>query len=162
ALRSLESSFVGTIHAFCARLLRERPVEAGVDPAFREMDEPEDHVARGEAWNRYVQSLFVADDPVVGRLPRLHVRFDDLRAAYDESCESPSGCAPIAPELSDPDFSEARRQVAAYLEAVASALPAEPGPDGWTGFESATRRARRLMELLDLERGADLVQVLQA
>jgi len=162
ALRSLESSFVGTIHAFCARLLRERPVEAGVDPAFREMDEPEDHVARGEAWDRYVQSLFVADDPVVGRLARLHVRFDDLRDAYDEICENSDVCVAIGPELSEPDFSEARRQVAAYLEAVASALPAEPGPDGWTGFESATRRARRLMELLDLERGADLVQVLQA
>ena len=38
ALRGLDSSFLGTIHAFCARLLRERPVEARVDPDFREMD----------------------------------------------------------------------------------------------------------------------------
>ena len=41
ALSRLDSGFVGTIHAFCARLLRERPVEAGVDPGFAEMDEPE-------------------------------------------------------------------------------------------------------------------------
>ncbi|MBP1679600.1 MAG: Exonuclease subunit beta [Bacteroidetes bacterium] len=30
----LPSAFVGTIHAFCARLLREHPIEAGVDAGF--------------------------------------------------------------------------------------------------------------------------------
>ena len=41
ALANLEQVFTGTIHSFCARLLRERPVEAGIDPAFLEMDELE-------------------------------------------------------------------------------------------------------------------------
>ncbi len=31
---ALPSAFIGTIHAFCARVLREYPVEAGVDAAF--------------------------------------------------------------------------------------------------------------------------------
>ena len=31
---SLPSAFVGTIHSFCARVLREYPVEAGIDAAF--------------------------------------------------------------------------------------------------------------------------------
>jgi ATP-dependent helicase/nuclease subunit A len=34
ALQQLEEARIGTIHAFCADLLRERPVEAGVDPLF--------------------------------------------------------------------------------------------------------------------------------
>src|SRR3954463_12282892 len=34
ALGSLEEAHVNTIHGFCAELLRERPVEARVDPAF--------------------------------------------------------------------------------------------------------------------------------
>ena len=34
ALSNLERFFAGTIHSFCARLLRERPVEAGVSPGF--------------------------------------------------------------------------------------------------------------------------------
>lgn len=42
ALRSMDWTFMGTIHAFCARLLRERPLEAGLDPAFREMTAQED------------------------------------------------------------------------------------------------------------------------
>lgn len=40
ALARLEEAHVGTIHSFCAEILRRRPVEAGLDPAFVEM-EPE-------------------------------------------------------------------------------------------------------------------------
>ena len=38
ALRELEIARIGTIHAFAAGLLRERPVEAGVDPGFTVTD----------------------------------------------------------------------------------------------------------------------------
>jgi len=41
ALRSLEEAHVSTIHGFCAELLRERPVEAGVDPLFKVLTEPQ-------------------------------------------------------------------------------------------------------------------------
>jgi ATP-dependent exoDNAse (exonuclease V) beta subunit len=34
AIYDFEEAHVSTIHGFCADLLRERPVEAGVDPAF--------------------------------------------------------------------------------------------------------------------------------
>src|SRR5579862_6990264 len=34
ALKQLEEARIGTIHSFCADLLRERPVEAQVDPMF--------------------------------------------------------------------------------------------------------------------------------
>ena len=34
----VDRCFIGTIHAFCARILRERPIEAEVDLAFRELE----------------------------------------------------------------------------------------------------------------------------
>lgn len=37
ALDDIDRVFVGTIHAFCSRLLRERPLEVGPDPAFKEL-----------------------------------------------------------------------------------------------------------------------------
>src|ERR1700745_1143251 len=43
ALFNLERFFAGTIHSFCARLLRERPVESGLSPGFNELDEVQDH-----------------------------------------------------------------------------------------------------------------------
>jgi len=39
--RRLEMAPIGTIHSFCARLLRENAVAAGVDPQFRSLDETE-------------------------------------------------------------------------------------------------------------------------
>ena len=39
AIAHLEEAQVSTIHAFCADLLRERPVEAGVDPRFEVLDD---------------------------------------------------------------------------------------------------------------------------
>lgn len=35
----VEGARISTFHGFCSRLLREHPVEAGVDPAFRVVDE---------------------------------------------------------------------------------------------------------------------------
>ncbi|MDQ2979040.1 MAG: UvrD-helicase domain-containing protein, partial [Acidobacteriota bacterium] len=162
ALRGIESSFLGTIHAFCARLLRERPVEAGVDPDFQEMDEPENNVARDAAWELFVQRLFVDDAPVVPRLSSLGIRLSHLQKAYEALCDNSDVEAAIGPETLEPDFTEARRQVQVFLEKAVLALPPEAGPDGWTGFEQAVRRAVRLLSLLDVQRGADFVQVLQA
>ena len=37
--RRLERAYISTIHGFCARLLREYAIEAGVDPRFQVLDE---------------------------------------------------------------------------------------------------------------------------
>ena len=42
ALENIEKMFVGTVHSFCARLIREHPVQAGISPGFRELEEAED------------------------------------------------------------------------------------------------------------------------
>ena len=36
--RAAESAYISTIHGFCARLLRENALSAGIDPAFRVVD----------------------------------------------------------------------------------------------------------------------------
>lgn len=41
AIAHLEEARIGTIHSFCGDILRERPVEARVDPAFEELSEDE-------------------------------------------------------------------------------------------------------------------------
>ena len=39
--RLLETAYIGTIHSFCLRLLRENPIEAGIDPYFSVLSEGE-------------------------------------------------------------------------------------------------------------------------
>ncbi|MGC9318439.1 MAG: UvrD-helicase domain-containing protein, partial [Armatimonadota bacterium] len=43
AAREMAVAPIGTIHALCARLLRESAVQAGVDPRFRQLDETQQH-----------------------------------------------------------------------------------------------------------------------
>jgi ATP-dependent helicase/nuclease subunit A len=38
--RAVDASWVGTIHGFCARVLRAQPLAAGLDPRFVVLDEP--------------------------------------------------------------------------------------------------------------------------
>ena len=38
--REAEAAWIGTIHGFCARVLRARPLAAGLDPRFTVLDEP--------------------------------------------------------------------------------------------------------------------------
>ena len=50
ALADLERAQISTIHSFCAWLLKERPVEAGVDPQFQVADALQADLLREEAW----------------------------------------------------------------------------------------------------------------
>ncbi len=54
---ALADCHIGTIHSFCARLLRERPVEAGLSPDFREVDADEDALLRARAWKDFAGQL---------------------------------------------------------------------------------------------------------
>src|SRR5438094_235520 len=55
ALQTLEEAHVNTIHGFCAELLRERPVEAAVDPLFAVLTEPQAERLYIRAFNAWVQ-----------------------------------------------------------------------------------------------------------
>jgi ATP-dependent helicase/nuclease subunit A len=82
ALANLEQGFSGTIHSFCAQLLRERPVEAGIDPEFTEMDEIEDALHTAEAWSRYLLDLMFDGGRALDDLRDLGVTSNDLFDAY--------------------------------------------------------------------------------
>ena len=62
ALAGLEEAHVSTIHGFCAELLRERPVEARVDPLFKVLTEGEAERLFDEAFGSWIQAK-LADPP---------------------------------------------------------------------------------------------------
>ena len=64
ALKNLEEAHVGTIHGFCAELLRERPVEAAIDPAFTVLTESQARRCYDEAFMAWLHE--VLEDPPEG------------------------------------------------------------------------------------------------
>jgi ATP-dependent exoDNAse (exonuclease V) beta subunit len=55
ALSRLEEAHIGTIHSFCAEILRQRPVEARIAPGFQEIDEEQAERLYGRAFDAWIQ-----------------------------------------------------------------------------------------------------------
>ena len=67
ALEHLEEASIGTIHSFCAQILRERPVEAVVDPAFEELNEQQASRLYARAFRAWMERKLGAGAPGLRR-----------------------------------------------------------------------------------------------
>ena len=57
ALYDIDRVFIGTIHSFCAGLLRERPLEIGLDPTFEQLPADERVRVESDFWDGYLERL---------------------------------------------------------------------------------------------------------
>ncbi len=62
ALEVLERAQVSTIHALCAAILQERPLECGVAPGFRMADETEADLLFGESWEEWLADALLGSN----------------------------------------------------------------------------------------------------
>jgi ATP-dependent exoDNAse (exonuclease V) beta subunit len=87
AIQRLEEAHVSTIHGFCADLLRERPVEARIDPVFEVLTEPKADRLFNEAFQSWLHAQL--EDPPEGlrRALRRSVWSRDGRGADDGPVE---------------------------------------------------------------------------
>lgn len=151
ALRNLDGAFLGTIHAFCAKLLRERPLEAGLDPGFRELTEMETVRLRRTFWLGYLERLAADADPQLGRLAELGLRPEQLEDLYEKLVEHPDvdfGAGP-PPPLNEGKVATVRAELDALLDRVESLLPSQEPEKGWDPF------AKRMRTLLYQRRSFD-------
>ncbi|MDP2272899.1 MAG: UvrD-helicase domain-containing protein [Archangium sp.] len=77
ALEELEVARIGTIHGLCADLLREYPVEAGVDPLFEVAAEGDAEALLSAAFHRRFQDLLQTQPEGVRRALRRRQRGPD-------------------------------------------------------------------------------------
>ncbi|MFA6110140.1 MAG: UvrD-helicase domain-containing protein, partial [Candidatus Latescibacterota bacterium] len=139
ALGRIDQCFVGTIHSFCAQLLRERPLEAGLDPEFVELDERQEVVLRRQLWDRFVQDCFAAGDPALTRLDELGLRSEDLLSFFVRRCQFSD--LPLKPTRTEPpDLTATLAAAEALADQIRAHLP-DPLPERrdtfMQGFEQA-------------------------
>ncbi|MCM3873293.1 MAG: UvrD-helicase domain-containing protein, partial [Pyrinomonadaceae bacterium] len=70
AVEELEEARIGTIHSFCADLLREHPVEAGIDPLFEVAPDDLASPLFDMAFERWFERQLAAPDEGVRRILR--------------------------------------------------------------------------------------------
>ncbi len=141
ALKGIDQAFVGTIHAFCAHLLRERPIEAGLDPGFEEMLEAENARLRSQYWGSFMERLVSDQDPVLDELDRLGLSIHQLKSAYLHLAENLDVTFP-AEDLDPPspeDLASLQAVFDELLDRTQALMPRQEPPDGWDDLQ---RRAR--------------------
>ena len=161
AVTHMERCFIGTIHSFCARLLRERPIEAGVDLAFEELDPERDAQLRDRAWSDYRAELEARDDKLLTEVAELGLDAEQLRTAFASFALYPDVDEWPAPTVELGDLKPVTRRLHQYvqhMETLVPTFPDERGNDRLMGkYELLVRRAR----VLDLDRTADLMSLLE-
>ncbi|MHB9146302.1 MAG: UvrD-helicase domain-containing protein [Symbiobacteriia bacterium] len=163
ALGNLDRCFLGTIHSFCSRLLRERPIEAGLDPAFAELEEQEDVALRAQVWAEYLEQLRLsgatAPAGVLAVLDELDVSLGDLQEVYSRLSYFPDVEVFWEP-APRPAFAEARKELTAYLKDVKDLLPGFPPEKGWDGLQVSLRKALQRVRVFGIDEERQLLRVL--
>ena len=80
AVSDIERAQVTTIHAFCAALLHERPVEAGVKPDFDVLDELGADLMIDRVWREWLATEMEKGPPPLAAMLRDGIEHEALRA----------------------------------------------------------------------------------
>lgn len=141
ALDDIDRSFIGTIHAFCARLLRERPLEVGLDPAFEELAVEERMAFRRRYWEAYLERLTREEAPVLEALRDAGLRGGQLFDLFDRLVENPDVDFP-AEGADPPDGSEVagvREELEQIVSAGMELMDPKPPDKGWDSLQKKIR-----------------------
>ena len=147
AARDVESTWISTIHGFCARLLRGHAVAAGLDPAFAVLDEAVARSVRDAAWEgAFAAWLEGGGDAALDLAAGFTA--DRLRIAITEvhdALRSAGQTRPRLPAVSETPVPDADALRGAYRTAVAELA----GADEKASILRARAALDRCGELLD-------------
>ena len=125
AVDGIDQCYIGTIHAFCASLLRQRPLEAGLSPDFAEVEQRDEARLQRHSWDRFVENRLAAGDERLAHLARLGHRPEDFYPFFQRRSQYTD--LPLKPtQVARPDLRPCLERVAVLVETAATRLPA-PG-----------------------------------
>jgi len=159
ALEHMDRAFIGTINSFCARLLRERPLEAGLNPEFEEIEGLEERLLEERAWDEYLLKVRLQEPRLLQALDQLDVSPQDLKEAYHELALYPDvdmQCQATA----YPDLGPVRARLGALCQLAESYLPDKPPEKGWDDLQKLMRQVLRWRRMFDLRDDRYLLRLL--
>jgi ATP-dependent helicase/nuclease subunit A len=129
-LRDLESAYVSTIHGFCARILRENSIAAGIDPRFSVLDARESEELQYSCLNASLDELVALRRPealaLIGALQTPYV-ISDLAGAYDGIRSAGKTVAEVR-AMENPGANLNPRDMAATLQRLVANWPTKLTP----------------------------------
>lgn len=143
ALVNIEQCYLGTIHSFCARILREYTIEAGLDPGFKEMNEIDNNFYMERVWEQYLGSTRVQNISILKNLERLGIQVQDLKDCYKHACQYPETLL-AHEEVSYPELNQAMDFLNSFCEEAVEYIPDQEPEQGYDQVQQAILLLRRL------------------
>jgi len=143
AITNIEQCYIGTIHSFCARILRERSIEAGLDPAFKELDEVDNILLMEQAWEHYLSNLKIEDAARFKNLATLGIQIQDLKESYKKLCQYPE-VEPIYKEVVSPQLDSALSKLYSFCDEAKQFIPEEEPEGGYDTIQQAILQVHKL------------------
>lgn len=130
ALANLDRAFIGTIHSFCGRILREYPIESGLDPNFREVTDEDWQELATNFWTRCIEGNKRENQATYNQILQLGVNPRELYRSFLEVVENSDIEFPVE-EASLPSENKCRDELEKILDLIEPFVPSSIPGDGW-------------------------------
>ena len=151
-LGDIDRGFTGTTHAFCARLLRERPVEAGLDPEFEEVDDVVARQLTASFWTSWWAAEAARGNPLIVEARAIGLEQKLLRSAFEKMVEHPDVVF-VASRAPRPELERVCGELSAILDECVPNLPTDAHRVEPDQFE------QMIVALMQLRASSDLSQL---
>ena len=141
ALSNLEQIFIGTIHSFCSKLLRERPVEAGVDPGFEEIDQEEDKTYAETTWSRFIETERISENDIFAFMDEIGMSAGDIKESFMRLVQYPD-VEIAAEDVKKPDFLSVKKSIVKFIGYFDDKIPAHEPEKGWDDLQKIITKTR--------------------
>ncbi|MBU9710148.1 UvrD-helicase domain-containing protein [Evansella tamaricis] len=160
ALQNIDQCFLGTVHAFCARLLRERPIEAKLDLVFTELEEEDDNDLLEEAWHQFLQ--VVQDDTsfLLKDMEELGIQVDDLFGPFKELKEYPD-VKWVSKKVSKPDLKSDFDTFLNLIKEAKKCIPDKEPDKGYDPVQKSILTAIQKVRHMDSIRDKDRIEIFE-
>jgi len=146
ALQNLHGTYIGTIHGFCGRLLREHAMAAELPPDFSVGLEGRDEMEmRDRAWQDFLDRAYAEDPERIEHLQELGVELKELGPFFETLCKYPELEVHTDAPADLPDLSGAVREAKDVLREWQPRRPDMPTKDR-DDVQKAFDRAEAMLE----------------
>jgi len=150
ALSNLSSYYIGTIHAFAARILRERPIEAAVDPGFEEISGREEKDLNRRSYQLYLNQLRLNQPQQLEQLAEIGIDPHSLKNYYVDLTQYPDVEFQTA-DTDKPDFKPAVEKIKEFIQEAKLFMFKKEPDNGYDPAQKRILRAENMIKYNNLE-----------
>lgn len=159
ALQNIERCFLGTVHSFCAKLLRERPIEADLDLSFKELEESDDNDILEEAWQLHLQNVMDLNPSQIRMIEDLGITIDQL-FPWLMNLKEYADVEWVTEHVAKPDLQADYHSFMNLIKEARKAVPDQEPEKGYDSLQKVIVTAVQKERFIDAAKDKNIISIL--